>query len=165
MVSEELLSSLEFLQAARILQNTGQTLTVAVERGGPVKVSFFGSLSIGRVGTPDTTPDRVLSVASLLDLAGTKAKVVLQRAESKDYLDLLALFQGGVNLSQALAAARALYGDQYNPMLTVKSLTYFEDGDLYKLTTSERNRLSLIACRQEFDLPMIPRLSEELSAS
>jgi hypothetical protein len=89
------------------------------ERGGPVKLSFFGGISMGRFGTPEETPDGVLSVASLLDLAGTKAKVVLQRPESKDYLDLLAIFKSGINLSQAMAAARALYGEQYNPMLRV----------------------------------------------
>lgn len=160
----QLLSSLKLLRAARIVQNTNQTLTVAVERGGPVKLSFFGGISIGRVGTPEETPDGLLSVASLLDLAGTKAKVVLQRAESKDYLDLLAIFKAGINLSQAMAAARALYGEQYNPLLTVKSLTYFGDGDLHKLSPAQQNQLNQIASGQEFELPTIQRLSNELSA-
>jgi hypothetical protein len=160
---EQLLLSLNLLRSARIIQNTSRTLTVEVERGGTVKLSFFGDISIGRVGTPEETPDHVLSVASLLDLSGTKAKVILQRAESKDYLDLLAIFKSGINLSQAMAAARALYGEQYNPMLTVKSLTYFGDGDLYKLTPSQKNQLTQIASGQEFELPIIPRLSNELS--
>ena len=159
---EELLSRLNLLRAARILQNTDQTLTVTVERGGSVKLSFLGSISVGRVGIPEETSDGVLSVASLLDLAGTKAKVVLQRAESKDYLDLLAIFQIGIDLSHAMAAARALYGEQYNPILTIKSLTYFGDGDLYKLTPSQMHQLTQIASRQEFELPTIQRLSNEL---
>jgi hypothetical protein len=160
---EQLLSGLNLLRPARIIQSASQALTVAVERGGPVKLSFFGGISIGRVGTPEETPDGVLRVASLLDLAGTKAKVVLQRAESKDYLDLLAIFKSGINLSQAMAAARALYGEQYNPMLTIKSLTYFGDGDLYKLTPSEKDQLTQIASGQEFQLPAIQRLSNDLS--
>jgi predicted nucleotidyltransferase component of viral defense system len=160
---EKLLSDLSFLRAARIIQNTSQTLTVLVDREGPVKLSFFGSISMGRVGMPEETPDGVLSVASLLDLAGTKAKVVLQRAESKDYLDLLAIVKSGINLSQAMAAARVLYGKQYNSMLTIKSLTYFGDGDLYKLTPSQKNQLTQIASSQKFDLPSIQKLSNELS--
>jgi len=160
---EKLLSDLSLLRAARIIQNTSQTLTVLVDREGPVKLSFFGSISMGRVGMPEETPDGVLSVASLLDLAGTKAKVVLQRAESKDYLDLLAIVKSGINLSQAMAAARALYGEQYNSMLTIKSLTYFGDGDLYKLTPSQKNQLTQIASSQKFDLPSIQKLSNELS--
>jgi hypothetical protein len=162
---ERLLSSLKLLRTARILQNTSQTLTVAVERGEPVKLSFFGGISTGRVGTPEETPDGTITVASLLDLAGTKAKVILQRAESKDYLDLLAIFKSGINLSQAMAAARALYGEQYNPMLTVKSLTYFGDGDLYKLTPAQQKQLTQIASEQDFKLPTIQRLSNELSSA
>jgi hypothetical protein len=162
-VPEELLASLSLLRNAEIIQNTSQTLTMTVQRGGLVKLSFFGGISIGRVGTPEKTPDGVLTVASSLDLAGTKAKVVLQRAESKDYLDLLAIFKSGISLAQAMAAARALYGEQYNPLLTIKSLAYFGDGDLHKLTASEKNQLTKIASEQEFELPAIQRLADELS--
>jgi hypothetical protein len=76
----ELLNNLPVLKGARILQNVSQTLTVALNRGGEIKLSFFGSLLLGRVGEPETTPDGVLSVASLLDLAATKAAVVAQKS-------------------------------------------------------------------------------------
>jgi hypothetical protein len=57
-----------------------------------------------------------LKVASLLDLAGTKASVIQVRAEAKDYLDLDALMRlGGVDLATALSAAHALYGQTFNP--------------------------------------------------
>lgn len=161
---QELLTSLTLLRTAKILQNTSQTLTVTVEREGPVKLSFFGSIPTGRVGMPEETADGVLSVASLLDLAGTKAKVILQRAESKDYLDLLAIFKNGITLSLALAAARTLYGEQYNPVLTIKSLTFFGDGDLYKLSSAQRDLLTEIASGQAFELPTIQKQSKELSA-
>jgi len=45
-----------------------------------------------------------------LDLAGTKAAVITQRAEAKDYVDILALMRAGIDLPQAMAAARAIYG-------------------------------------------------------
>lgn len=64
-------------------------LTAIVERDGPVKVSFFGVPQIQRLQPPLVAPGNALRIASLLDLAGTKAAVVQQRAEAKDYLDHL----------------------------------------------------------------------------
>lgn len=159
----ELLESLAFLQGAKVLQNTGQTLTVAVNRRGTVKLSFFGGLSLGRVGEPERTSDAVIQTASLLDIAGTKAAVITQRAEAKDYLDLLAILDTGISLCEAMAAARALYGEQYNPMITVKSLTYFGDGDLHKLTPAQRSQLLRVAAVEQFTLPKMERLSNDLA--
>jgi hypothetical protein len=164
-VPGDLLANLKLLESAKVLQNTSQTLTVSVDRNGPIKLSFFGSLNLGRVGQYDETPDRVLRVASLLDIAGAKAAVVTQRAEAKDYLDLLAIIRHGLSLSHAMAAARALYGEQYNPLLTLKSLTYFGDGDLHKLTPSQKDQLTQIASAQDYLLPDVKRLSNDLSSS
>ncbi len=164
-VPAELLGGLALLREAKILQNTSQTLTVAIQRQGTIKLSFFGGLSIGRVGEPEATADGVLRVASLLDLAGTKAAVITQRAEAKDYLDLLAIINSGLSLAHAMAAAQALYGETYNPMITVKSLTYFGDGDLHKLTAEQRNQLTQIASRLPDSLPEVPRLSGSLSSN
>ena len=50
-----------------------------------------------------------LPVASLLDIAAQKVRVVQVRAERKDYLDLVTLFEHGVRLPQALGAAKAIY--------------------------------------------------------
>jgi len=159
----ELLRDLQVLRGAKILQNAGQTLSVSLERGGTIKLSFFGSISIGRVGEPDLTQDNVLCVASLLDLAGTKAAVITQRAEAKDYLDMLAIMETGTPLSLAMAAARALYGNEYNPMMTLKSLAYFGDGDLYKLTQVQKDRLTSIASQPPDALPDLQRTSDDLS--
>jgi hypothetical protein len=68
-----------FLAGASVLREEADTLTVSVERNGPVKVSFLGDITFGRVGVPDRTRDGIVSVASLLDLAATKVKVLLQR--------------------------------------------------------------------------------------
>jgi hypothetical protein len=98
-----------------------------------------------------------------LDLAGLKAAVVTQRAESKDYLDLLALVEHGINLSRAMGAAASIYGEQYNPALTLKSLTYFGDGDLYKLTEQQQRQLVQIASSADLTLPEVPRMADTLS--
>ncbi|HEX9046303.1 MAG TPA: nucleotidyl transferase AbiEii/AbiGii toxin family protein [Verrucomicrobiae bacterium] len=163
----ELLKSLSFLQGSKILQNTSQTLTVAVARPGQkdlVKFSFFGGLtSLGRVGEPDRTADNILTVASLPDLAGTKAAVITQRAEAKDYLDLLAIVKNGITLPDAMAAATAIYGNQYNAMMTVKSLAYFADGDVEKLTAQQKDECCKLSQSVNLrQLPIINRRSDYL---
>ena len=80
-----------YLKDAVIRQSKANTLTVTVDRGGPVQLSFFGDLELGQVAPEDVAAGPLLKVASLLDLAGTKAAVVTQRAEVKDYLDIHAL--------------------------------------------------------------------------
>lgn len=158
-----LLTDLGFLKNGKVLQNVSQTISVAVHRQGQIKLSFFGGLTLGRVSEPDETPDGILRVASLMDLAGTKAAVVTQRAESKDYLDLLALFNHGLAPAQVLAAGVAIYGEQYNPLLTLKSLTYFGDGDLYKLTPQQKDQLLRFASLKLEALPVVPRVANRIS--
>jgi hypothetical protein len=115
--------------------------------GATVKVSFFGAITIGRVGEPEATEDGVLRAASLLDLGGTKVKALLQRVEAKDYRDVLALLDHGVALADILSAARALFGPSFNPLLAQKALTYFEGGDLSDLGQDVRGRLIAEATR------------------
>jgi hypothetical protein len=162
---DQLLHSLPLLAGAKVLQNVSQTLTVVLDRDDGVKVSFFGALTLGRVGEPEETEDGTVLVASLLDLAGTKAAVVTQRAEAKDYLDLLALMKSGISLAQAMGAARAIYGRQYNALITLKSLAYFGDGDLHTLTEGQKTELTNAAAQQSLDLPEIPRISNRLGRS
>lgn len=152
-----------FLCAGKPLQTTKNTLTVSVDRGGPIKVSFFGGLSIGRVGEPDLTNDGVAEIASLLDLGGTKAALVTQRAESKDYLDILALLDAGIPLEMAMAAAATMYRKRYNPVLTLKALAYFGDGDLHLLSDGQKERLITLAGMDFQTPPGLARKSDRLS--
>ena len=159
----QLLGTLGLLKGVKVIQNVSRTLTVIVNRVGPVKLSFFAKLDLGRVGTPDPTEDGVANVASLLDIAGTKAAVVCQRAERKDYIDILAIVNQGISVDQAMAAARSIYGDQYNPILTRKALGYFGDGDLSKLSADQKNHLIQITSNSLLTLPNIPRMADRIS--
>jgi len=58
-------------------------------------VSFFGVPNLPRLSAAVVAKDNGLGVASLLDLAGTKASVVQVRAEAKDYIDIDALMTAG----------------------------------------------------------------------
>lgn len=83
-----------------------------------------------------------IKVASLLDLAGTKAAVIQKRAAARDYIDLdVLLTRGGVDFVDALAAARKAYGPFFNPQITLKALCYYEDGDLMTVPEDARARL------------------------
>jgi Nucleotidyl transferase AbiEii toxin, Type IV TA system len=154
----ELEQALPFVKQGETVQEGPNERTVLTHRGGAsVKVSFFGAITIGRVGEPDTTDDGVVRSASLLDLGGTKVKALLQRVEAKDYRDVLALLDHGLSLADILAAARALFGPSFNPLLAQKALAYFEGGDLASLGDDVRKRLIAEAVRDLYVVPLALR--------
>jgi hypothetical protein len=152
-----LLDSLGFLHDAETVQQEKNTLTVLVDRGGAVKLSFFGVPRLRALRPADRTVDGVLAVASLLDLAGTKAAVVQVRAEAKDYLDIDAMIASGIDLPHALGAAAAIYGASFNPQITLKALSYFDDGDLAQLPNAVKARIALAA--RAVDLDRVPTIA------
>jgi hypothetical protein len=135
--------AIPFLVGATVTQREPNTLSCTVDRGGPVKLSFFGVPALPRLRAPSIAADTGLRIASLLDLAGTKARVVQMRAEARDYLDIAAVLDDGrIDLPTALAAARAMYGTEFNPQITLKALAYFDEGDLQKLPRAVKDRLA-----------------------
>jgi hypothetical protein len=147
-----LAATIPFLAGATITQQEPNTLSAVVERGGPVHVSFFGLPGFQRLAPPLVAPDNGLRIASLLDLAGAKAAVVQQRAEAKDYLDVYAILQDGrIDLPTALAAARGIYGPQFNPQITLKALSYFGDGNLSRLPRHVQDCLAKAARDVDLD--------------
>lgn len=76
------------------------------------------------------------------------------RATPGRFVDAL-MRLGGVPLASMLSAAAAIHGDRYNAMLTLKALTYFDDGDLAELPAEVRKRLSQAAVR--VDPTSVPR--------
>jgi len=156
---EQLAESVPFLVDATITHQERNTLSVLVHRGGPVKLSFFGLPRLPRLTRPHVAQGNGLKVASLLDLAGTKASVVQRRAEAKDYHDIDAILRDGrIDLPAALAAARAIYGARFNPEITLKALSYFGEGTLRRLPRPVKDRLAAAARKVDLDqIPTIPR--------
>jgi hypothetical protein len=150
-------SSIPFLAKARVLQREKNTLTAILDREGHVAVSFFGVPHLPRLVSPHVSDGNGLKIASLLDLAGTKASVVQVRPERKDYLDLDVLItRGGITLPMALTAAQAMYGASFNPQITLKALSYFDDGNLQQLPQDAKTRLATAA--RDVDLDHLPSL-------
>jgi len=141
---DELLRTVPVLKGATVRQKAVNTLTAVVHRAGPVKLSFFG-LQLRRVDEPEATEDGVLRVANLRDIAGCKMAVIQSRCEAKDYLDIYALLKAGLGVPEMLGAAQAIYGDQFFPMISLKALAWFKDGDLPRLPADVKRTLTRAA--------------------
>ena len=127
------------------MQVESHTLTCRVERGGPVLVSFFGNLRFGEAAPREMAEGSKVHVASLLDIAGTKALTVQQRAQARDYLDIDALIRHGIDLPRVLAAGAVVYGRSFNPLITLKALSYFDDLSSLPVEVQERLRVAVAA--------------------
>ena len=164
---EAILKAFPRLNNATTLQDVENSWSLLVPVGDTgqdtVKVSFFGGIAFGRVGTPEFTEDNVLLVASLDDLMATKLKVLFQRSEAKDYRDIAAMLQDGADLAYGLAAGQLLFGNNFQPSVCLKALVFFEDGDLESLSNEEREIL-VSAVNEVSQLPEVQLLSEELLA-
>lgn len=120
-----------------ILQSAPNTLGVRVNG---VWLSLFG-VDLAAVAPPEVTPDIGLPVASLRDLGATKMQTIVDRAEAKDYVDIAALLAAGLDLPDLLGSAQVVFGSRFSPLLALKALTWFEDGDLPSLPEGTRDRL------------------------
>jgi hypothetical protein len=152
---ERLAEQIPYIRAAERIQLAPDTLTCRVDRRGPVLISFFGGLGLGQVAAHEQCSDTLLRVASLLDLAGTKAAVLQKRAEAKDYLDIHAILQHGIDLPTILAAGTVIYGRKFNPLITLKALSYFDD--VRALPANVRARL--VAAVKTVDITKLPVLT------
>jgi hypothetical protein len=157
-----LLGKIPYLRDAVPRQASTNTLSATVDRGGAVQLSYFGGLGIGQVASDEIAEGAGLRVASLIDLAGMKAAVLPQRVELRDYLDIHALLtKAGIPVAEMLAAARVIYGFQFNPLLTLKALAYHEDFTVAELPKSMRDDLSAAATATDFQkLPTLTAVRE-----
>ena len=151
-----LFNTIPALKNAQITQQAPDTLSVTLDRGGIVHLSFFGLPEIKAIIPPQTTDDGVMKIASLIDLAGMKASVVQKRAEWKDYVDLVALMDAGITLPMALSAGQAIYQHQFNPQITLKALSYFDD--VKGLSPDIKARLQEAV--RKIDLHKLPSVTE-----
>lgn len=143
---KDLYERVPYLQGADISQRSKNTLTCFVKadpKCQAVKVSFFGKLPLKHIQKAEQTVDNHIKVASSIDLLGMKCATVIDRVEKKDYIDIHAILtQTPLTLEHGLKAARAIYGKQYNPLITLKALSYFEGGNLDRLDETVKNEIT-----------------------
>jgi hypothetical protein len=155
-------AAVPLLEKGVVLQESPDTLVVSVipdRAKDPVKVSFFAGMSFGRFGEPELTDDRVLRIASLDDLMGTKIKVLFDRTELKDYDDLAAMIASGTDPARGISIARQMFPN-LNPSIALKALTYHKD--LPNLSRKARKTLIKAAASIE-DLPEVRKLSRSVT--
>lgn len=124
-----------------VVQSAPDTLGVRVEG---VWISLFG-VDLATAAPQVVADDIGLPVASVLDVGATKLQTIVDRAEAKDYVDIDAVLASGLDLSNLLGAAQVIFGARFAPMLALKAMTSFEDGDLPDLPIALRQRLTSAA--------------------
>jgi hypothetical protein len=142
---EELREAISWARGAQVAQRGVNTLSLLLLDFSNVRVSFFGGLSLGKISEADLDDHRTVRVASLEDLAATKLAVITQRAAARDYVDLAAILRHGLDLAHALACAKAVYRNEFDPMLGLKALSYF--GDLPELPNEITDFLAQAAAK------------------
>jgi hypothetical protein len=76
----------------------------------------------------------------------------------KDYLDIDALLtKGHIPLANMLASAAIIYGSQFNPLISLKAISYHDDANLAGLPIAVRNRLT--AAVRDTDPANLPTLN------
>ena len=139
-----LLKAVPFLTGAAVIQQAPNTLSVRVDG---VNVAFFGGLPLPVLDHPALVASNSVVIASLLDLAGTKAKALLDRIERKDYQDILELLDAGLSMSQIAGAAEAIFPAQVSSIMVLRALSHYDDGAARALPDTWKERLSQEAAR------------------
>jgi hypothetical protein len=115
------------------VQRKRDNLEAFVDRGGLVKVAFFGGLdTLNRVEDPRRAVGSRVLVASLVDLAGMKMRVIQVRGNWKDYVDIHTLVTHGIDVPTGLAAAKAI-DRSFDPTTSVRALQFYGDGTLNRV--------------------------------
>lgn len=138
-------------------------LEAFVDRGGLVKVAFFGGLDrLNRVEDPRRAVGSRVQVASLLDLAGMKMRVIQVRGSWKDYVDLHTLVTHGIDVPTGMAAAKAIDRD-FEPITSIRALQFYGDGTLSRVPIGMQKDLTRWA--QAVELAKIPILHPQRNLS
>ncbi|PAF52008.1 nucleotidyl transferase AbiEii/AbiGii toxin family protein [Helicobacter sp. 13S00477-4] len=105
-----------------------------------VKISFFGGIDF--VNLCEGKEFQTLKIANLKDLLSTKLAVLTQRIEYKDYTDIANILKSNhVSLKEGLIRAKEFYHNQFSIQETLKTMNYFEGGDLHRLQQVEKDIL------------------------
>jgi hypothetical protein len=138
-------------------------LEAFMDRGGVVKVAFFGGLdTLQRVEDPRRANGSHVLVAALVDLAGMKMRVIQVRGSWKDYVDIHALVSHGIDVPTGLAAAKAI-DRSFDPITSIRALQFYGDGTLNRVPATMQRDLTRWA--QTVDLSNLPVLHSKRGLS
>jgi len=149
-----LLDELRWLGRLEVVEMRDNELAI-IEPGG-VQLAFYGGVDLQAVAEPSLVAANGLVVASVYDLAGTKAKTILDRSEWKDYVDVAMLLRAGHRLSDVIGYATAIFDRQFDfpAQIFLRSLIWFEDGTAGDVSPDIRSELERAV--HDLDLADIP---------
>ena len=126
-------------------------------------MAFFGGLdTLNRVEDPRRAAGSRVQVASLLDLAGMKMRVIQLRGIWKDYVDIHTLVSHGIDVPSGLAAAKAI-DRKFDPVTSIRALQFYGDGTLHRVPAAMQRDLTRWA--QAVDLARLPALGSRRGLS
>ena len=149
------LLNLNSIKVGEITQQMDNTLSFKTTNN--VKFSFFGNIEFVKFANKIQSDDGILQLADLKSLLITKLKVTCDRAEYKDYKDIAEILKTKqVSLEEGLSGFRHYFGDDFPLLQIVKGLTYFEDGDLHRLSKDDKS--ILLNATKNIDIAKIEKL-------
>jgi len=145
----ELLAELGWLGSVSINRSSPNNLEFTTARD--VRFSFLGGMSIQCVAEPSSVEENGLVVASVYDLAGTKAKAILDRSEWKDYVDIATLLRNDHVLPDIIGYATAIFDPlfEFPAAAFLRSLVYFDEGTAADVPEAMRRELEAAVVRAE----------------
>lgn len=142
-----------------VLQNDSNTYAVLAkaphcDARDVVKLSFFGGMQLPVLEPPEVAENGV-RIASVRDLLATKLKVLHDRVEYKDYVDIAEILQRSplppLSLQQGLSDFESMY-EGANAAITLKELCWFNQPELNTLNLSTKQFLTSVV-QKVADLP------------
>jgi hypothetical protein len=151
---DELVARVPLLRLPKTVSQSQRNTYTAVLRhpDGEAKISFLGEIVLGQFFPPEVCADNNLKVASLEDMLAMKLKVIHQRVEAKDYVDIAAMLRAGLSLAAGIGRLDALFPNTINVAMTLQSLVYFSGGDLNTLPAETKATL-IDAVRRVREVP------------
>ena len=137
----DLASDLSWLGEITINQASASNLIVTTQDA--VNLSFLGAMGIAAVAEPSLVEENGLVIASKFDLAGTKAKAILDRSEWRDYVDIAMLVRDGMTVPEMIGYATAIFEPKFEfpGAAFLRSLVWFGDGTAQELPDDIKREL------------------------
>lgn len=152
------LLNLNNIEVSEITQQTINTLSFKTTNN--VKLSFFGNIEFIKHSNKIYSYDGILRLADLKSLLITKLKTTCDRAEYKDYKDIVEILKTRqVTLEEGLCGFRQYFGDNFPIVQILKGLTYYEDGDLQRLSKDDKN--ILLDATKNIDISKIDKIANK----
>jgi len=144
-VPTDLLQELGWLGRVTINDAAPNNLIITTASG--VNLSFFGDMRIAAVAEPSLVEENGVVIASVFDLAGTKAKTILDRSEWRDYVDIATLLRHGQTIPDIVGYAVTIFEPifEFPAAVFLRSLAWFGDGTASDLPDDMKRELERAA--------------------